>query len=244
MRLDGISFGRNRAGGYAGIRVRPLQLAFAILFGIAVSASQADAAYVVDGNFNSPYAGATFDNLTSGQSYGGWTVTGFGSGSYGAAGVDWIGAYWAAPSAGGGSVDLDGLAPGGITQTIANLSAGSYVLSFYLSGNPDGGLGTKTMEVTVGDVVKSFSYTVTGANSLSDMRYQLETVSFTLTSSTTIPLSFQSLDGDGSPWGAVVGEVSISAVPELSTWAMMILGFCGIGFMAYRRKSKAVLHLA
>jgi PEP-CTERM motif len=28
-----------------------------------------------------------------------------------------------------------------------------------------------------------------------------------------------------------------AAVPEPSTWAMMILGFCGLGFMAYRRKS-------
>jgi hypothetical protein len=27
-----------------------------------------------------------------------------------------------------------------------------------------------------------------------------------------------------------------SAVPEPSTWAMMILGFAGVGFMAYRRK--------
>ena len=27
--------------------------------------------------------------------------------------------------------------------------------------------------------------------------------------------------------------VQISAVPEASTWAMMILGFCGVGFMAY-----------
>ena len=26
------------------------------------------------------------------------------------------------------------------------------------------------------------------------------------------------------------------SVPEPSTWAMMILGFCGVGFMAYRRK--------
>jgi probable HAF family extracellular repeat protein len=30
----------------------------------------------------------------------------------------------------------------------------------------------------------------------------------------------------------------VSGVPEPSTWAMMILGFAGIGFMAYRRKSK------
>jgi hypothetical protein len=32
-----------------------------------------------------------------------------------------------------------------------------------------------------------------------------------------------------------------AAVPEPSTWAMMILGFAGVGFMAYRRKSKPAL---
>ena len=36
----------------------------------------------------------------------------------------------------------------------------------------------------------------------------------------------------------------ISAVPEPSTWAMMILGFCGVGFLAYRRKSKSALMAA
>jgi len=37
-----------------------------------------------------------------------------------------------------------------------------------------------------------------------------------------------------------LGDVSIqvNAVPEPSTWAMLILGFAGIGFMAYRRKSQ------
>jgi hypothetical protein len=36
------------------------------------------------------------------------------------------------------------------------------------------------------------------------------------------------------------GTVSavVEAVPEPSTWAMMILGFVGVGFMAYRRKAK------
>ena len=34
---------------------------------------------------------------------------------------------------------------------------------------------------------------------------------------------------------------TIGSVPEPSTWAMMILGFCGIGFMAYRRKNGALL---
>ena len=35
-----------------------------------------------------------------------------------------------------------------------------------------------------------------------------------------------------------------SAVPEPSTWAMMILGFCALGFMAYRTKSKPALAAA
>ena len=35
-----------------------------------------------------------------------------------------------------------------------------------------------------------------------------------------------------------------SAVPQPSTWAMMIIGFAGIGFIAYRRKSRPALMAA
>jgi len=42
--------------------------------------------------------------------------------------------------------------------------------------------------------------------------------------------------------GAVTLDTNnIGTVPEPSTWAMMILGFAGLGFMAYRRKSKPAL---
>jgi hypothetical protein len=34
------------------------------------------------------------------------------------------------------------------------------------------------------------------------------------------------------------GVETIAAVPEPSTWAMLVLGFAGVGFMAYRRKSQ------
>jgi PEP-CTERM motif len=44
--------------------------------------------------------------------------------------------------------------------------------------------------------------------------------------------------------GGVSGTFNVAAVPEPSTWAMMILGFAGVGFMAYRRKSKAALMAA
>jgi hypothetical protein len=36
----------------------------------------------------------------------------------------------------------------------------------------------------------------------------------------------------------------ITAVPEASTWAMMILGFAGVGFMAYRRRSNLSFRVA
>ena len=49
-------------------------------------------------------------------------------------------------------------------------------------------------------------------------------------------------DDGGSPADAdyddlVVG-FNVSAVPEPTTWAMMLLGFAGIGLLAYRRRSK------
>ena len=55
--------------------------------------------------------------------------------------------------------------------------------------------------------------------------------------------------GDEFSWSddnvllATVSGVT-AAVPEPSTWAMMILGFAGVGFMSYRRKAKPALMAA
>ena len=47
-----------------------------------------------------------------------------------------------------------------------------------------------------------------------------------------------------SPGFGGVSVNNVGGVPEASTWAMMILGFAGVGFMAYRRKSKPALMAA
>jgi hypothetical protein len=39
----------------------------------------------------------------------------------------------------------------------------------------------------------------------------------------------------------VASNLSVSAVPEPSTWAMMLLGFAGVGFMAYRRRHRGAV---
>ncbi len=192
--------------------------------------------YVVDGDFSSPYAGGGFTDYISGSSFGPWNVTGTGSGPYGGAGVDLIGGYWQAPNSvpGTGSVDLDGDAPGGISQTLSLTSGKSYTLSFYLSGNPDGYPTTKTVNVSVGNLNETFTYTLGASNSETNMNYVFEKVAFTASATNT--LAFASQDNDGSPWGPVVGGVSVSSsVPEPSTWALMLAGFAGLGFAGYRR---------
>ena len=37
--------------------------------------------------------------------------------------------------------------------------------------------------------------------------------------------------------------LTVAPVPEPSTWAIMILGFAGVGYMAYRRRKTAALNL-
>ncbi|MEH2614482.1 carbohydrate binding domain-containing protein [Bradyrhizobium sp. AZCC 1693] len=50
----------------------------------------------------------------------------------------------------------------------------------------------------------------------------------------TFSLNFH---GQGVPAADfVVDNATVAAVPEASTWAMMILGFVGVGFLAYRRR--------
>lgn len=45
-------------------------------------------------------------------------------------------------------------------------------------------------------------------------------------------------DNTGSITFDVTGNAIASPVPEPSTWAMMILGFAGVGFLAYRRRDQ------
>ena len=50
--------------------------------------------------------------------------------------------------------------------------------------------------------------------------------------------------GTGAVASALSTEINLlTAVPEPSTWAMMLLGFAGVGFMAYRRKGQGTFRL-
>jgi hypothetical protein len=49
---------------------------------------------------------------------------------------------------------------------------------------------------------------------------------------------------DKEPWIMISEAEFTAAVPEPSTWIMMIAGFAGLGFMAYRRKARPALAIA
>lgn len=214
----------------------------AAVFSFALGLANANAAIVTDGFFDLPPSGNPYTTFGAGSTFGtgnAWTVTS-GSVSVLNGSVDEIGNYWPAPPVGGHSVDLDGNSPGGITQMISSIAAGTYKLTYYLAGNPDGGVPTKRLNVSVGGVSASETYTTTPPGF---GPWVLEELDFTVATTGPIKLSFVSADPSG-PYGPVIGGVEISAVPEPSTWAMMILGFLGVGLVAYRRKSGPALRAA
>jgi Ice-binding-like/PEP-CTERM motif len=71
----------------------------------------------------------------------------------------------------------------------------------------------------------------------------LADASITLTTDATI-LDGRALARNGAVTLDTNAVTIPPAIPEPSTWAMMILGFAGLGFMAYRRKAKPVLMAA
>jgi hypothetical protein len=85
----------------------------------------------------------------------------------------------------------------------------------------------------------SFSFTDTNPLSLSSFSFGA------FNGGGSHPQDYFTADIIGNGNTGVVGASSITtAVPEPSTWAMMILGFMGVGFMAYRRKSETSFRLA
>lgn len=70
-----------------------------------------------------------------------------------------------------------------------------------------------------------------------DDLFQLYAFTFVLAG--TGQLNF--IESGPSNFRNLLDDVVLSAVPEPSTWAMMILGFAGVGFMAYRRRKTAAL---
>jgi hypothetical protein len=137
-----------------------------------------------------------------------------------------------APSSTLNAVDLDGsegtgFSPSGDLQSRSSLALGNYVVSFLLAGNLRGNV-PQTTTISIGS--ESFSLTLPATQGYTPFSFVFDGASG--------PLTFLE-SGPASQQGSLLANVSVGTVPEASTWAMMVLGFAGLGFAGYRRRNRS-----
>ncbi len=195
-------------------------LGAAVLLASLALAQNANATLIFADNFNTEKLGLNYNGFAK------WDVT---EGS-----VDLIGAvnfFQFFSKAQGRYVDLDGTplgvkpTPASVLSTKTIFKAGTYTLSFLLAGNQREKT-QKSTEVTLGD----FSVVIGPLPEFTPLT--LETFTFTTTGG---KLTFTEL-GKSDLKGNILDDVVLTtAVPELSTWAMMLLGFGLVGLQVRRR---------
>jgi choice-of-anchor C domain-containing protein len=119
--------------------------------------------------------------------------------------VKYLGSSWNVPQ-GARAIDLDGTMPGEISQTFATTKNQTYVVSFYLSGNPEGALA-KHLRVTVDGVAAEYFFN-TSAQTKDVLTWQPINFSF-VASGTSATLTFTSLSRADSASGALIDNVSV-----------------------------------
>jgi hypothetical protein len=199
------------------------------LLALGSSFQVSQAAVLLTDNFNSENGGVGAYNYTG---FANWKVT---SGS-----VDLIGAGgpYDFYSGNGLYVDLNGSTghPGQLTSDVI-FAAGSYKLTFDLGGNARGD-GSKTTSVSFG--LGTFSKSLTLASSAG-----LDTYTYTFTTTKAGSLVFTDAAGGNPNIGNILDNVTVAtAVPEMSTWMMMLAGFAGLGFVSFRKAKKTTAGLA
>jgi len=105
------------------------------------------------------------------------------------------------------------------------------------SESPRDGPATKTMDVGFDSILHSYSFDVTG-HTLADPGWIQQQLIVTATGANTI-LSFVSTSSGYA--GMIIDNVSVTALPEPSTFAMLLAGIGLLGFAArgWTRKETA-----
>lgn len=186
--------------------------------------------------YNFVFGGNSADTVGSNGVYGGLKLWGPGNGQANGLG--------ASPD-GGNYVGADGafqVAP--ISQTLTGLVAGkSYAVNFYWGGAQQFGFtgaNTEQWEVKLGSAPSQFTsvyHNTTGGFS----GWFSEKFTFTAGGTTQVLSFLAHGTPDGVPPFSLLDGVSVqAAVPEASTWIMMIAGFGLVGVAARRRAQSAV----
>lgn len=139
------------------------------------------------------------------------------------------------------AVDLDGstgsgFTPAGVLRSVASLALGNYNVQFYLAGNLRAPAPGQTTTVDIGGA----TITLTPSPIPNTQNYTLYSLDFFNVSGN---LTFTDL-GPATQQGDLLALVNVTAIPEASTWAMMIFGFIGVGLLAYRRRGTNTFRIA
>ena len=132
----------------------------------------------------------------------------------------------------------------GVSATFLQPSGGTYTFGVFSLSTTDGGA---TPFGTFGISINSTAGNGSSNAYYGDLKFDVTRTSGLSTDDFIANGSLAYFAADltnGTNTGSQAWESRVSAVPEPSTWAMMILGFAGVGFMAYRRKSKQALMAA
>lgn len=166
----------------------------------------------------------------------GWTVLG--------AGVNYVNnTIWDAAQ-GSRSIELLG-SNGGIGQRVFGFIKGkTYTLKYAVSVDPTNTSASPvdlyhTVSVT-GGLASTTPYTFMPTfNTATSMLYSIQEYTF-VASNTFQDLQFRASGRNRNGFGTVIDSISITAIPEASTWAMLVLGFGLVGAASRRRKQAAV----
>ncbi|HRJ26408.1 MAG TPA: choice-of-anchor C family protein [Fimbriimonadaceae bacterium] len=122
--------------------------------------------------------------------------------------LNWNGSYFKAYD-GSRSVDLNGTESGALAQTVSTVPGRTYLLTFWLSGNPDGP-PLKTMQVRIDDAVHKFQFHTAQVGAIpTDMKWERMSLTFRTRAEETRLVFASTTTGR---FGPVVDQVELSRV--------------------------------
>jgi hypothetical protein len=243
------------------MRIKSILLSLSAIAALSASIAHASTNLVTNGNFEATTNGtnkqlaSSVTTAADRTTLTGWTSSNGNDGGYNfvlssALANTWDSAIWLksenngyANSANGGNIFASDSQyyPGTLSQTITGLTAGTqYTLSFESALAQqvgfDGANSNNYWQVGFGNATQNSTALSIASGGFSG--WTTSTLNFTASGASQV-LSFLAQGSPGAPPFLLLDNVSLAAaVPEPSTWGMLLVGIGMIGFMARRRATR------